>query len=453
MARMEKIHRDRSQDPDLRETTGTSKPPDIVVFDDMFEDGAAVLEPQFEPNIDTYLDTLWEANPIIYRILKDSEDLETARDRMYDYIAAEERRIFDIDNDQHILEKATARESIRVLRSIIGPINEKRANFSALSCLWHLAKDRIEAIDYPISAGFMIEFIHLFMGIVGRSSIYHNRVRRGEKSPAFLKLKGREAADARTRVLDELGEKLKFHMARYPSGLEKSQIEFRVNNRKRILKYFGGTDTDWYDYSWQLNHVIRTAQTLIDLIDLTEEKQMAVRKAYEHGIPFGITPYYLSLMEPDLSGSGDHAVRAQVIPSPDYVNLMVKHKKCRDTAFDFMGEHDTSPVDLVTRRYPLIAILKPFNTCAQICVYCQRNWEIDQVLDPNAMADKKILDQAMAWFEKHPSVGEVLVTGGDPCIMKDQALEDILKALSDMEHIYRIRIGTRTPVVLPMRWT
>jgi len=118
-----------------------------------------------------------------------------------------------------------------------------------------------------------------------------------------------------------------------------------------------------------------------------------------------------------------------------------------------MGEHDTSPIDHVTRRYPCIAILKPFNTCAQICVYCQRNWEIDEVLDPKAAASKKSLKEALDWFDNHRSIGDVLITGGDPGIMKDEPLRRILEELAGKDHVYRIRIGTRTPVVLPMRWT
>ncbi|UCE74334.1 MAG: KamA family radical SAM protein [Methanomassiliicoccales archaeon] len=170
-------------------------------------------------------------------------------------------------------------------------------------------------------------------------------------------------------------------------------------------------------------------------------------------IPFGITPYYLSLMDRHLSIGYDHAVRAQVIPPPEYVDKMSEHRRDREIVFDFMGEHDTSPVDLITRRYPGIAILKPFNTCSQICVYCQRNWEIDEVLDPKAMAPKALLKNALSWFDKHKSVGDILITGGDPCIMKDSALGAILEELAKREQIYRIRIGTRTPVVLPMRWT
>jgi lysine 2,3-aminomutase len=158
-------------------------------------------------------------------------------------------------------------------------------------------------------------------------------------------------------------------------------------------------------------------------------------------------------MEPRLSIGYDHAVRAQVIPSREYVDLMAEHKLDRSSLFDFMGEHDTSPLELVTRRYPLIAILKPFNTCAQICVYCQRNWEIRGCLDPEALASVKTIGEALAWLHDHPSIGDVLITGGDPLVMKDAQLERILEALSGEPHIYRIRLGTRTPVVLPMRWT
>jgi lysine 2,3-aminomutase len=133
--------------------------------------------------------------------------------------------------------------------------------------------------------------------------------------------------------------------------------------------------------------------------------------------------------------------------------MMAAYQPERDIIFDFMGEHDTSPIDLVTRRYPGIAILKPFNTCAQICVYCQRNWEIDEVMAPKALADKNTIDEALVWFDEHRTIGDVLITGGDPCIMSDSGLERIVSKLAEKEHVYRIRIGTRTPVVLPMRWT
>lgn len=423
------------------------------IIDDVFSDAVEMVKPRFEVDYDAYLERLWEANPEIYNYLKYASDLEEARDAVYSYLERAEREIFKTENDLHILEKATVRECIRVFKSIIGPINEYRTGVSALDCLWKLARGKREELSNEASVGFLMEFINLFRGVAGRSNIYFESKEAKKGIPDFLRLEGREASEARTEILDETGADIQKYFKKYPSGLDTDVVDWRKENRARILHYFGGSESDWNNYVWHLKHVIRDSKPLLDLIELTVEQKEAIKKAVKNRIPFGITPYYLSLMDHHLLIGYDHAVRAQVIPPPDYVNMMVEHRKERDIIFDFMGEHDTSPVDLITRRYPCIAILKPFNTCAQICVYCQRNWEIDEVLDPKAMASNKMLKEAFSWFDSHRSIGDVLITGGDPCIMKDESLRRIIEELAKNDHIYRIRIGTRTPVVLPMRWT
>lgn len=423
------------------------------IIDDVFTDETDVIKPRFEVDLEAYLDRLWQANPDLHGILKRSADLEKARNAVFKYIERAERDIFSLDNDLHILEKATVRECIRAFKSIIGPVNEYRTQFSALDILWKLARGKHEGANQDVSPGFLMEFINLFRGVAGRSNIYFEAVEAKKGIPDFLLLEGSEAAEARTGILDEMGIAMQKYMKKYPSGLEPDVVDWREENRARILRYFGAGEADWNDYTWHLKNVIREAKPLQQLIELTSEQQEAIRKAVEHKIPFGITPYYLHLMDRHLAIGYDHAVRAQVIPPPDYVDLMAEHRFERGMIFDFMGEHDTTPIELVTRRYPGVAIFKPFNTCSQICVYCQRNWEIDQVLDPNAMAGEKQIADALAWFDRHPSIGDVLITGGDPCIMKDDAIEGILSVLAEKDHVYRIRLGTRTPVVLPMRWT
>ncbi|MBU1024289.1 KamA family radical SAM protein, partial [bacterium] len=163
------------------------------------------------------------------------------------------------------------------------------------------------------------------------------------------------------------------------------------------------------------------------------------------------TPYYLSLISPKLNSGYDSSVRAQVIPPLSYVKNVIESNQNIHTDFDFMLERDTSPIDLVTRRYPKVAIFKPHNTCPQICVYCQRNWEIDEVNAEMALAPKEKIDAAMNWFMEHPEVSEVLITGGDPLMLGKTRLEPIIKRFSEMPHIERIRIGTRIPVTVPMR--
>jgi len=423
------------------------------LLDDVFTDEVSLFKPHFEVDYEAYLQRLWDSNPEIFEILQSSSSLESARDALYNYLDQSERKVFALDNDLHILEKSTVRECIRVFRSIIGPINEYRTEFSALDTLRKLARNRHDELKEKLSPGFIMEFINLFRGVTGKSNIYmkDSQVKKG--IPEFLKMKGRKAAAARMEILDELGSSVNKYLKKYPSGLDDEVITRRAENRARILHYFNGTPDDWNNYKWHLKHVIQDSKPLKDLIEITNEQIETIEKAVKNKIAFGITPYYLSLMDSKLSIGYDHAIRAQVIPPKEYVDLMVEHRGDRRTAFDFMGEHDTSPIDLITRRYPIIAILKPFNTCSQICVYCQRNWEIERVLAPKAMASKKVLNEALNWFDEHKSVGDVLITGGDPAVMKDSQLENILELLSKKKHIYRIRIGTRTPVVLPMRIT
>ncbi len=423
------------------------------LLDDVFTDEVSLFKPHFEVDYEGYIQRLWESNPEIYEILKNSNDLEAARDSMYNYLEKAERKVFAIDNDLHILEKSTVRESIRVFRSIIGPINEFRTEFSALNSLWKLAQNKRDELKDKISVGFILEFINMFRGATGKSNIYLENAQVKKGIPEFLKMKGREAALARMEILDDLGSSVHKYFKKYPSGLEDEVIGWRKENKSRILRYFKSNSEDWNDYQWHLKNVIRNAAPLVDLIELTTEQKEAVNNAAKNKIAFGITPYYLSLMDRKLSIGYDHSIRAQVIPPKEYVDKMIEHKGDRDVTFDFMGEHDTSPMELITRRYPIISIIKPFNTCAQICVYCQRNWEIESVLEPKALASSKKIEEAVSWFDDHKSVGDILITGGDPLIMKDNQVEKLLETLASKKQVYRIRIGSRTPVVLPMRIT
>ncbi|MHC4599459.1 MAG: KamA family radical SAM protein, partial [Planctomycetota bacterium] len=406
-----------------------------------------------EVDLEVELRLLKEANPDLYKHFEETDDLETCRDRVYTYLERRERAVFAVGDRHHPLQNAVIRDCIHVLKSIFGPINEDYTGLSALEYLWKLIRREPEDLEYLVTPGFFAEFIHLFRGADGRAGVYRDMNVGKKKVPEFLQLRERAAALKRSEILDDIGHRLFERTGRFPSGLDSEVIERRKGHRVRILERFGGSEEDWWDYRWHLDHVVKEGRILASLIDLTPEQVQAVDIATKNRIPFGVTPYYLSLMDPELAGREDHAVRAQVIPPPDYVAKMAAHKGDRATHFDFMGEHDTSPADLITRRYPRIAILKPFNTCSQICVYCQRNWEIEECMADDALVPEEKLDRAMAWFRDHPVVGEVLITGGDPMVTEDAYIEMMLEKLSALDHIYRIRFGTRTPVVLPMRWT
>ena len=391
---------------------------------------------------------LWLRNPEIYKILKSANNIKHARRNLFDYLNLREENILNDTAQHHPLEKTIILEAVSVLKTIISVSSEVETGISNLELLYNLAQGK--SVD--LSEGFILEFVHLFRAINGESGIY-NQSAEFDEGPDFKLKKGREAAIQRSETLDREEHKTDIILQKYPTGLDPHVIKDRLRHKKRILLYFNASEKDWENYHWQNKHTIRKADVLKEIINLTDEEEKAIRIANRNRIPFGITPYYVSLMDKNPSRKRDHAVRAQVIPPLHYSQTVAENRAARSEKFDFMGEHDTSPMHLITRRYPQIAIMKPYNTCAQICVYCQRNWEINQVLDPHAFARMEAIESALNWFEEHPAVQEVLITGGDPLVMSDTKIEYLLERFAAIKHIQRIRIGTRMFVVLPQRFT
>lgn len=436
----------------------TNKTANKTLLGDMFledtvEEQIDGLTARSKTNLTLFNSALRNANPKMYQIIKDAETIDIARSDLYDYLNKQEQYLLSLEDDTHILEKVIRRDCIYAFRSILAPLNEKRTKNSTLRCLRRIIGMQESKITKEIHMGFIADVANLFKGISGNVNVYAELEDTKPFRDEFLDKKGREAAIVRTKKLDEIGANIDNYLTRYPSGLEDEVIQRRVENKKKIQKYYNASEEDWNDHVWQLRNVIKDASILTELINLPENRAEAIRTAVQARIPFGITPYYLSLMDADSIGDFDHAVRAQVIPPEDYLESMIEHSFDRSKEFDFMGENDTSPIDLVTRRYPCIAILKPFNTCAQICVYCQRNWEIDECMAPNAMASRNNVDKAIDWLAEHESIHEILVTGGDPAVMRTSQIKRIFTRLAQIPHIKRIRLGTRTPVVLPQRWT
>ncbi len=407
------------------------------------------------------IEKLWRKNPEIFKLLKECENLEEARKKLFKFSKDLEWKYREGKEVLHKLEYATALEAIKVFNNLISLRNEKIAGFSTLDYLWSLAKDN-QKITEEVDDGFLEEFIHLFKAIKGKADISSGWLRPllekdGVKIADFAEIKGREAGTSRSNYLDKLYEKVHNFIERYPSGCDNELIKEREENRKKILDYFGASLDDWNDYYWHLKHIFQDKddlENLKKLIPLTKDDIKAIEIAIENKIPFGITPYYLSLF--DFSRSDrkyDYQVRSQVIPPMHYVTLMKEHRKERSYYFDFMGEHDTSPEELITRRYPMISILKPYDTCPQICVYCQRNWEITGPMMPEAIPSNESLDKALEWFAKHTSMKDVLITGGDPLALGDEKIKYIMDRLCQMEHVINIRWASRTPVTLPMRIT
>lgn len=67
--------------------------------------------------------------------------------------------------------------------------------------------------------------------------------------------------------------------------------------------------------------------------------------------------------------------------------------------------------------------------------------------------DWKYIEQGVEYIRNTPAVRDVLLSGGDALLMADSRLETIIQMLREIPHVEVIRIGTRTPVVMPQRIT
>ncbi len=391
------------------------------------------------------LEEMWAAAPEIKTILHRSSTLKEARTGLFNYIYHAERSLFRAHAREplkqiHPVEKNNAKECIRVFKNVIRAENEHLTGFSALNLLWKLARNPGNTKDRA-GEGFLLEFLHLFNGIHGKSGMYSGTSRTSAKDT-------RKTGILRSKVLDDYSSLINSAVKKYPNGLDEQLTEKRTSSKKRILEYFKAGENDWTDYKWHIKHIINDIPALKELVKLDKNELEGLECAKETGIPFQITPYYLSLFNAEGRVEADRAIRAQVLPGINYCKTVVENRE-KGQDMDFMGEKSTSPIDCITRRYPQILIIKPFESCPQICVYCQRNWEIKTIKEAGVTGHK--IKKALEWIRKNPHITEVLVTGGDPLTLTNAYLDHLFEKIAAMPHVERIRIGTRTPVTLPCR--
>ncbi|MDO4543412.1 MAG: lysine 2,3-aminomutase [Clostridia bacterium] len=212
---------------------------------------------------------------------------------------------------------------------------------------------------------------------------------------------------------------------------------------KAVLKkglFANVPDEKWNDWHWQVENRIESLSELKKHIELTKEEAEGVEKCLGT-LRMAITPYYLSLI--DESDPHD-PIRRQAIPT-----ALELHQAEADL-FDPLHEDTDSPVAGLTHRYPDRVLLLVTDQCSMYCRHCTRRRFAGQ--NDCAIAMEKI-DRCIDYVKEHEEVRDVLLSGGDALMLEDWILESILKKLRAIPHVEIIRLGTRTPVVMPQRIT
>jgi lysine 2,3-aminomutase len=200
------------------------------------------------------------------------------------------------------------------------------------------------------------------------------------------------------------------------------------------------TAEEWNDWKWQVRNRVTDVDTLRKIINLTDEEEKNIATVMEK-FRVGITPYYASLMDPD-----DHncPVRMQAVPT-----LMETHISESDLE-DPLHEDEDSPVPGLTHRYPDRVLFLITDQCSMYCRHCTRRRFAGQN-DMGVPRDR--IDACIEYIRNTPQVRDVLLSGGDALLVGDDVLEYIIKKLREIPHVEIVRIGSRTPVVLPQRIT
>lgn len=315
----------------------------------------------------------------------------------------------------------------------------------------------------------------------------------------------------KTEVDSVVPKPIESFMKRWASGLDKRVKEIRRENKDRILhllvqkietrkqsssrfSFEEGISYDqklervsewWNDFRFHLSTAVKSPTELNRFLgnSLSSETLYLLSRAKKKGIPFFITPYYLSLLNVTKDGYDDSAIRSYVLYSPGlvetYGNITAWEKEDNVKVDEPNAAGWLLPEGHnIHRRYPEVAILIPDTmgrACGGLCASCQRMYDFQskrlnfefESLKPKESWDKK-LGRLMDYFENDAQLQDILITGGDALMSQNKTLKNILNAVLRMAirkrkanllrpdgqkyaELQRIRLGSRLLAYLPMR--
>ncbi|MDH5436893.1 MAG: EF-P beta-lysylation protein EpmB [Gammaproteobacteria bacterium] len=178
---------------------------------------------------------------------------------------------------------------------------------------------------------------------------------------------------------------------------------------------------------------------LLELLDLPESLLPAIRQAASQ---FGlrIPRSYLSRIK---AGDITNPILRQYLPIGDELHAYEGYDN------DPVGDINAMPVEGLLHKYTGRVLLVTTAACAVHCRYCFRR----HFPYGDASLSQEKIAQAINYIHKNTSLSEVILSGGDPLSLSDEKLETLIRQLSQVEHIKRLRIHTRLPVVIPERIT
>ncbi len=197
--------------------------------------------------------------------------------------------------------------------------------------------------------------------------------------------------------------------------------------------------------SWQrqLSGAVRDPKQLLEILGLPEDAEAAqssTTASPNAAFPLLVPRNFIQRMHP---GNRLDPLLLQVLPTCS------EDVAVTDFVADPVGDHAARVAPGLLHKYHGRALLITTGACAVHCRYCFRR-EYPYQDDPRRMED---WEPALQAITEDKTVSEVILSGGDPLVVNDNRLAQLLNRLDAIPHVERIRIHSRLPVVLPARMT
>ncbi|MEI8216613.1 MAG: lysine 2,3-aminomutase [Eubacteriales bacterium] len=209
---------------------------------------------------------------------------------------------------------------------------------------------------------------------------------------------------------------------------------------KDITLFKDVTEEQWNDWRWQVANRLNSVEQIGQVIELSASEREDIKNVM-NGFRVGITPYYASIMDPK---DPRCPVRMQAVP------ILAETKRGAADMEDPLHEDEDSPAPGLTHRYPDRVLFLITDQCAMYCRHCTRRRLAGETDGARSKAD---IDKCIEYIQNTPQVRDVVISGGDCLLVNDDVLEYVISELRKIEHVEIIRLGTRTPVVMPQRIT
>lgn len=190
--------------------------------------------------------------------------------------------------------------------------------------------------------------------------------------------------------------------------------------------------------NWQkeLANCFTTLESLLEFLNLDPQiadKHTSARKLF----PMKVPRHFANLMK---KNNINDPLLLQVLPQN------VEYKDTPGFVKDPLQEHENTTKGLL-HKYENRVLLIVKSGCAVNCRYCFRR---EFPYEENAV-NKRELENAIAYISQNEKIIEVIFSGGDPLMAKDDHLKWLVAKLEEIPHVLRLRIHTRLPVVIPSR--